>query len=114
VRDDNWANSATPFTSLLEGGQAGQRVTTGAAVNFGSLGNQRTGSNLAIAVDPNNSRIVYVAWADGPSATQTLHVRNSTDGGQTWSGDLTTASPATNPALAINSHGQVGFLYQQL
>jgi hypothetical protein len=114
VRDDNWADSAMPYTSLLESGTAGQRVATGLSVNFGNLGHQRTGSNLAIAVDPNNSRVVYVAFVDGPSASQTVHVRNSIDGGQNWSADLRTVSPATNPALAINSHGKVGFMYQQL
>ena len=31
-----------------------------------------------------------------------------------WSGDLKTVVPATNPGLAINTLGQVGFLYQKL
>src|SRR4029453_4194308 len=43
----------------------------------------------------------------------TLHVRRSQDGGVTWTGDIRTVSNALNPALAINSRGKVGFIYQQ-
>jgi hypothetical protein len=59
---------------------------------------------------------VYIAWGDQPSATtnQTLHVRRSTDRGVSWSGDLLTVANAVSPALAINSHHRVGFLYQQI
>jgi len=42
-------------------------------------------------------------------------VRRSTDGGANWSPtDLLTVPNATNAALAINSGGTVGLLYQQL
>jgi hypothetical protein len=44
----------------------------------------------------------------------TLHVRRSLDRGVTWSNDLRTITNATNPALAINGDGTVGFLYQQV
>ena len=37
-----------------------------------------------------------------------------TDRGQTWSADLRTIATATNPCLAINVQGKVGFMYQQL
>ena len=43
-----------------------------------------------------------------------LHVLRSTNRGVTWSGDLRTVRNALNPALAINSAGKVGLLYQQL
>jgi hypothetical protein len=118
ARDDNWGSGATPFTALSDSDlKAGKRVVVGAAIApFGGLlGTQRVGSQLAIAVDPRNSDIVYIAWADGAtSATQTLHVRRSVDRGVTWSGDRRTVSTATNPGLAINQHGVVGFLFQQL
>jgi hypothetical protein len=48
------------------------------------------------------------------SGTYTLHVRKSTDSGATWSGDLRTITNATNPALAINKEGRLGFLYQHV
>src|SRR5262249_8879117 len=70
---------------------------------------------LSIAVDPANSAVVYIAWADRVGTTDyTLHIRRSIDSGVTWSGDLLTIANATNPALAINNQGKIGFLYQQL
>jgi hypothetical protein len=113
VRDDSWGASATPFAALTDGAVAGMRVVTGTSVVFNQmLGNQRTGGQASIAVDPNNSSTVYIAWGDGTPFT--LHLRRSTDGGVTWSGDLRTVNSATNPALAITSAGKVGFLYQRL
>jgi hypothetical protein len=118
ARDDNWGSGATPFTALVDSdGHAGIRVVQGAALSFGSLGQERLGaSNLSIAVDPMDSARVYIAWADQPSGTsnQTLHVRRSIDHGATWSGDLVTVANAVSPALAINDHRRVGFLFQQL
>ena len=120
VRDDNWASGANPFQALLDGdGNAGVRVVTGASrVPLGTLlGTQRIGGQCAIAVDPRDSSTVYIAWADGTTgANQTIHVRRSTQRGAagSWSGDLATIAAATNPGLAINRHGAVGFLYQQL
>jgi hypothetical protein len=117
VRDDNWGSGATPFTALTDSGDslAGQRVVTGVTFADGIVGNQRAGvSQLSIAVDPTDSDIVYVAWGDGPSGAMTLHVRRSTDRGQTWSADLRSIATAINPALAVNSQGKAGFLYQQL
>lgn len=114
VRDDNWGASPSPFTAL---GPLGVRVATGVPIPwFDSLGGtQRIGSQLSTAVDPNDSQTVYVAWADGANAASyTIHVRRSGDGGATWTGDLRAVTAATNPALAINSHGAIGFLYQSL
>jgi hypothetical protein len=114
VRDDNWGQGATPFQAL---GAAGKTIVSGVPIASGSLlGNQRTGSQMAIAVDPIDSGTIYVAWGDGSSgASYTLHVRHSTNSGVTWdTSDLLTISTATNPGLAINSHSMVAFLYQQL
>jgi hypothetical protein len=114
VRDDNWGTGPNAFQALQDSvtHTIGQRVAIGITLGSGSLGNQRVGSQLAIAVDPNNNQNVYVAWGDG--SPYTLHVRHSTDGGQTWSSDLRTISNATNPGLAINNQGKVAFLYQAL
>lgn len=120
VRDDNWGMGATPFSDLVDADTlAGVRVATAVTIpSLGTLlGNQRIGSQLSIAVDPRDSRTVYLAWADGTTANDyTIHVRRSTMSGAagSWSGDLRTIVGATNPALAINSQGVVGLLYQRL
>jgi hypothetical protein len=119
VRDDNWGSGGSPFTALTDSDTlAGRRVMIGVSrTALGNLlGTQRVGGQCAIAVDPRNSSIVYIAWADGTTgANQTVHVRHSTDRGVTWdAADIRTIATATNPGLAINQHGTVAFLYQQL
>jgi hypothetical protein len=86
-------------------------------VNFtwnGTLGQERLGGDLAIAVDPNNSSIVYIAFCDVQSGSYTIHIRRSQDRGVNWTPDLKTVSNAKNPVLAINSRGAVGLAYQQV
>lgn len=118
VRDDNWASGANPFKAIIDPGDSkqGLRIATGVNNPFLglTLGQQRIGGDLSIAVDPNDSATVYVVWGDQQGGTYTLYVRKSTDSGITWSGNLRTIATATNPALAINSKGRLGFLYQQL
>jgi hypothetical protein len=126
VRDDKWG--AGGFVDLKEpvapagDGLAGKRVIKGISFPFmihgtAPTGQQRIGGTISIAVDPNNSKIVYLAWGDRqPGSFLTIHVRRSTDRGVTWSGpgDLLTIPNATNAALAINSAGVIGLLYQQV
>ena len=116
VRDDAGGTGSTKFQSLLgSDGLAGTKVATGQNMTFNStLGTNRAGSSLSIAVDPTDSLTVYVAWGEDGAGSWTLHLRRSTDGGATWGGDLRTIAGATNPAIAINSAGMVGFFYQQL
>ncbi|UVK47008.1 choice-of-anchor D domain-containing protein [Mesorhizobium sp. AR07] len=118
VRDDNWASSATPYTALTDPGdlKQGLRIATGVNNPFLGLniGQQRIGGDLSIAVDPNNSAVVYACWGDQTGGTYTLYVRKSTDSGATWSGNLRSIANATNPALAINEAGRLGFVYQQV
>jgi len=123
VRDDNWGQSANPYGSLIDSGdaQAGQRIVLDVPLKYyGNMGQERTGGELSIAVDPTNSSIVYVAWSErqtNPNGIDTfwLHLRRSADRGQTWShSNLLTIRNGKNPALAINDKGQLGFLYQQL
>jgi hypothetical protein len=114
ARDDNWGSGG--FNAITDPDtHAGVRVVQGVSVVWaGSLGNERLqGSQMSIAVDPNNSNVVYVAWADGPSASYTLHVRRSTTGGTSWDPEIKTVSPADNPAIAVNKLGILGFLYQK-
>jgi hypothetical protein len=124
TRDDAWAAGAHPFSALNDPGDGGtgMRVGRNRFIRFtgsvGPLGQERIGSDLAIAVDPANSAQVWVAWCDrvgGPTGTDwTLHVRRSSDRGQTWSADARTVKNAKNPALAVNGHGLLGFMYQRL
>lgn len=117
VRDDEWGASAQPFSELQTGGVAGTIVvaaTPYAGSAADKLNKQRVGrSQISIAVDPNDAKSVWLAWGDASNPPITLHLRHSTDGGKTWNdADLLTIPFATNPALAVNSLGQVGFLYQ--
>jgi CARDB len=122
VRDDNGGTGAAPFTALVDvDGLAGMRVVQGRIVPFRNFpqpdfGQERfVASNISIAVDPANSSTVYIAWADLEGDDYTLHVRRSADRGATWTlNDLRTIANATNPALAVNDRGMVGFLYQEV
>ncbi len=82
------------------------------------FGQERIGSTLTIGVDPRGgqSGTVFLAWADRVGKTDyTIHLVKSVDRGKTWSkADLLTVTNATNPAVAINSSGVVGFVHQQL
>jgi len=120
TRDDNRGSGTAAtgaFTALRDStdGEAGQRVIQNVTIAAEEMGQERVGLALVIAVDPRNSRTVYLAWVDKQGSSQTLHLRRSDDGGQTWgSGDLLTVSNATNPGLAVNSLGEVALMYQQL
>ena len=120
-RDDNWGQGATPYTALVDTGdlKAGVRVATGVIIpwrNSSFLGQERVGSHLSIAVDPTNKDVVYLAWCDFPGGNPpyTIHLRKSTNGGVNWSADLRAIANGISPALAVNSAGHVGFLYQTL
>jgi len=121
ARDDNGATSTTPFRDLRDpsDNQPGRLVATSRTIVFSNeatLGQERIGSTLSLAVDAARSDTVYIAWADraGSSDIQTVHVRRSTDRGATWSDDLRTLPNTTNPSLAVAADGTVGLLYQQL
>ncbi len=122
TRDDNWGTGTNPFSDLTDPGDglAGRIVVTGIQFTFSgnniSLGQERTGDRVAIAVDPNNDRSVYVAWVDNTgTGTNNIHIRRSTDSGANWSAnDLYAVNNAINPDIAVNSQGEVAFSYQQL
>jgi hypothetical protein len=123
VRDDALGQGASPFGTLTDSdNRFGKRVVRNRVIPFinrPALGQERIGSSLSLVVDPRpgQSGTVYLAWADlvaGQPASYTVHLRRSTDRGKTWSNDLLTLPNSTNPALAINSDGTVGFLYQQV
>ncbi len=131
VRDDNWASGANPFTALVEppapagDGGVGMRVQKGIALffdkfggspghlNFGAVGQERVSGAFAIGVDPRDSDIVVICWANIVSGVYTLNVQRSADRGNTWSPVSFTVGNGLNPALAIASNGKVGLLYQK-
>src|SRR5438552_14862377 len=118
VRDDHGGTGTSPFKDLVDpnDNKVGMRVVRRAKFNFnGEKGQQRLGGDVSMAVDPTNSDLIYVAYNDDqPNGVYALHVLRSTDRGRTWSPELKRVDDALNPALAINSTGKVGLLYQQL
>jgi hypothetical protein len=118
VRDDDWGNSATPYSALTDPSDsvAGRKIAASISFDwFYLVGGQRTAGDLSIAVDPRDSSIVYVAWAELLFSVYTIHLVRSTNKGATWgSADLLTITNATHPCLAVNSRGKIGFLYQQI
>jgi hypothetical protein len=119
TRDDSFGAGAPPFGALVDpsDGQAGRLVATNRFVRFNAqMGQERLGGDLSIALDPRDAGAVWIAWCDrvgGAAGTDwTLHVRRSTDRGQTWSADVRTITNAKNPALAVSSSGLLGLAYQ--
>ncbi|HET6929188.1 MAG TPA: hypothetical protein VFI45_02615 [Candidatus Acidoferrum sp.] len=124
VRDDVGGNEANPFQALkdpfdnLAGRMVVRKLTIPWKPTVPTMGQERIGANLSLAVNPNNSSDVYIGWGDqaGDGNIYTLHVRRSTDRGVTWSSsDLpnTTLRNAINIAIAVADNGVVGLLYQQ-
>jgi hypothetical protein len=134
VRDDSAGTDKSPFRVLLDtpvvspldkckarDGLPGVRVVSCRYVPYNWSADslfgyqRRMSANLSIAVDPATAMNVWVAWADSVDTNHyMLHVRRSTDGGHTWSPDRLAIPNATNPALAVATGGNVGFLFQQL
>jgi hypothetical protein len=120
LRDDHSAAGAKTFTDLKGTDGLPGYVVDNVNIPFNPfvpvLGQERVGSTLSLAVDPNNSGTIYIAWGDqvGDGDIYSVHVRRSTDRGQSWSGDLRRLTNATCAALAINNKGTVGLLYQQV
>lgn len=108
VRDD--AAGAHNFMDLGVS-SAGRAVATGETLPQGSIGQERLGSDLSIAVDPNNPARVAVAYAAIRSGGTVVVVRLSTNSGTTWSEILTTKADSALPALAIAANGVIGLLY---
>src|SRR2546428_4375209 len=121
ARDDSGATGATSFRDLVDPADnlPGRFLATHVTIpwsNAPTLGQERIGSTLAIAVDALHSDNVYLAWADrvGTGDIYTVHVRRSTDRGATWTGDLRTLTNATDASLAVSTNGTVGLLYHQV
>jgi hypothetical protein len=128
VRDDSGGVGPNAFGALKDSdGQPGVRIDTGLTIPFEnfphtSFGQERmVASDLSITVHPLDAARVCVAWGDRRSGAQlTLHLRCSSDSGRTWkagaqtASDVRTVANARAPALAFNSSGVLGFLWQEL
>jgi hypothetical protein len=75
---------------------------------------RRDRTHVAIAVDPQDSGHLFVAWggSDDPSDTNLYLTESRTRGSDSLEVDM--VQHAINPALAVTSDGQVGFAYQRL
>jgi hypothetical protein len=120
VRDDKHGNSKKPFAALVDPADnlSGRIVAKGVKFawdepNSSPEGQQRMGGDLSIAVDPGHSGNVFLAWGANDAAEYGLHLARSTDSGATWT-KMRTVPRATNPGLAVNSAGTLGFVYQVL
>jgi len=112
-------NAGATFSAGVTGA-----TTTGYFANFANtpltLGQERTGSDVAIAVDPGNANHVVVAYGDAnETSTSTgrlqLHVIESTDGGATWTQKFTTSASVRSalPGITIAANGTIALLYAQ-
>jgi hypothetical protein len=104
------AGGSRSFVDLGVSG-AGTVAATNQVFPQGNLGQERLGSDLSIAVDPNDPNRVFVAYARLSNGSSEINVIMSTDGGSTWTSVYTTGSAAGLPALAIATNGTVGFLF---
>jgi hypothetical protein len=107
VRSDN--GGADDFKVLGTSGN-GNAVTIATPISIFTddenthltLGQERIGSDIAIAVDPNNANHVVVVYGDAPGPNganlSQLAVKESTDGGASWSQEIyRTPSPRSGP-----------------
>ena len=120
VRSDN--GGADSFTALGTGGNGStvaQPLSPYTSTDNSplSLGQERIGSDLAIAVDPSNADHLVVAYEEASGSINAgiiqLVVTESSDAGATWITKFTTSSATRSalPALAILSDGTIGLLY---
>lgn len=111
ARDDDWGNNS--FGDLTDPGdtKAGRIVATVTIDEATSLGGQRPDNGFDVAVDPNDSDVVYISWIDNGGSGFRLHVRRSTDRGQNWSGDLLTVDNAALATMSVNSQSTVAVTY---
>jgi len=104
TRDDKAGNDH--FNDL-----AASTIASSVVFSEGNLGDERLGSDLSIAVDPNDGTHLYVAFAIQSSGTPHVAVYESTNSGVSWSSAYTTGADTALPALAVTTNGIVGLLF---
>jgi hypothetical protein len=75
-----------------------------------SLGMERLGSDLSLAVSPTNANIVYVAYAQVIKGISEVTVQMSGNGGLNFPTSFTVPANSGLPALAVAQNGVVGLL----
>ncbi len=108
VRDDT--GGAGGYANIGAFG-VGVVVATGERLPQGLLGQERLGSDLSIAVDPNDPDRVVVAYAAIRGGQTLVSVNLSIDAGVTWNEIGTTPGDSALPAVAIAGNGVIGLLY---
>ena len=133
VRDDNAGNGAgvgTEFTGLgtLGSNALGFNVTKELPFSLGAaraggttLGKERLGSDLSIAVDPTNANRLYLAYctaeqdpADGNKVKPRINIVVSDSNGSGWSNERKLEFNTALPALAVAGNGMLGIEYTEL
>jgi hypothetical protein len=109
VRDDNAGRDR--FKAL---GAAGVVVSANELFPQGFLGQERLGSDLSIAVDPNNPARVAVAFGATSGGLPLVALRVSINSGASWTEVYTTPTNCGLPAVAIATNGTIGLLYTRL
>jgi hypothetical protein len=111
-------NRVNPCT--VQDGLSGNRAVRCRQYTSVRAGQERhVESELSIAVDPNDAKKVYIAWAETADTTSAmlrlaLHFASSIDAGVTWTESSWKPDSSTNPALAVASDGAIGVMYQKL
>jgi hypothetical protein len=110
VKDDLTSPTFGNFDGLGTNG-VGVVIASNVIAPLGLLGQERLGSDLAIAISPDGSQI-YVAFAVSPNFDRpTVQVYQSSDGGQTWPSVYGTRDKSALPVLAVAQNGAVGLMY---
>ena len=108
VRDDT--SGAGQYLNLGAAG-VGVLVATGETLPQGFLGQERLGSDLSIAVDPNDPDRVVVAYAAIRAGQIVVSVNLSSNAGVSWNEIFTTPGDSALPAVAIAGNGVIGLLH---
>jgi hypothetical protein len=76
-----------------------------------NLGEERTGSDLGMAVSPADPSTIYVAYDVEVGGLAVARIMMSGDGGSTWAQIYQTSIQSALPDLAVTANGAVGLLY---
>ena len=108
VRDD--AGGVNGFNAI----GAGVVIAGGVTIPFSSIGSERIGSDVSVAIDPGNAQRVAVGYALVVGGTPRVVLSLSTNGGANWLQVFVGPPNSAMAAAAIAANGTVGLLYTAL
>jgi hypothetical protein len=117
-RDDGGANTFVGLNGA--NGQAvlaANRSLTFNGAGAATLGRERLGSDITIAVDPRDAtgKTVYLAFADTVAGNVArINLTASTDGGTTWTVPQSLPNNTALPVLSVTRNGTIGLEYSSL